>query len=142
MESGKDELFFEISVSSSYEWEMDVRIALVSEDFRCAVEVETNPDWLNDLAANFRGYPKSRDDRFRIEVGIAKYQHALIEASCADLASHTVLTITLTEGSRTSSYRETLVVFPFEPAAADEFAAALEQIAETRTGRAQLAIAH
>lgn len=138
MENWQDELGLEIAVVSSYEWEMDIRIAVASENFRGVTEVEASPDWLNDLAVKFRGYPKTRDDRFRVEIGIEKYRYAVIEASCTDFAGHTMIAVTLTEEPGTAICQEARIVIPFEPAAADEFASALERIADARSGQALL----
>ena len=142
MKGSHEDPSLEIKVISSYEWQMDIRIAAVSENFRGSIEVDASPDWLSDLAAKFRGYPESREDRFHAEIGIENYRYVVIEAFCVDSAGHAMLVATMTEDlpcpSGSVPSQEARIAISFEPAAADEFAAALEQIAETRTGRALL----
>lgn len=139
----QEETGLEITVISNYGWEMDIRVVAANENFRGYIELETNPDWLADLAAKFQGYSKSHEDRFRVEVGVENYRYVVIEAFCTDAAGHAALAVTMTEDSPVLSgsvpSQEARIVIPFEPAAAGEFAAALKQIAARKSDRAQLA---
>lgn len=132
----------EITVVCNDERMVEVRIVAASGSFRGGTEVYTEPDWLLDLSDRFRGFPKSREDRFRVEVGEPGLAWATIEAFGFDASGHVALALRVTDGplGRLTQSRPqgAEIVFPFEPAAADRFANELAALARALEGSAML----
>lgn len=132
----------EIAVVWNDEWLIEIRIVAASGSFRGRAEVYTDPGWLLDLATKFRGFPKSREDRFRVEIGESGLERATIEAFVFDASGHVALAVRMTEepslAPNEGRGQEAEIVLAFEPAAADRFADELEALANTVEGSATL----
>lgn len=124
------------------EWTIEVRIVAANERFRGGVEVYADSDWLLDLAKNFRGFPRSRDDCIRAELGEPGLERVTVEAFGTDASGHVALAVRMIEepsrAFKEDRPQEAKIVFAFEPAAADRFADELEALAKTLKGSANL----
>ncbi|MEN8194940.1 MAG: hypothetical protein ABFS30_00320 [Pseudomonadota bacterium] len=132
----------EITVVWNDEWLTEVRIVAANGPFQGGCQVYANPDWLLDLAKKFRGYPKTREDHFRVVLGEAGLARVTIEAFGVDASGHVALAVrTIEEPSlslKEDRPQQAEIVFAFEPAAADRFADELETQARTVEGSANL----
>ncbi len=132
----------EITVVWNDEWLTEVRIVAANGLFQGGCQVYANSDWLLDLATKFRGYPKSREDYFRVVLGEADLARVTIEAFGVDASGHVALAVRMIEepslALREDRSQEAEIVFVFEPAAADRFAGELEALARTVEGSANL----
>jgi hypothetical protein len=138
----RDECGLEIAVVWDDEWMFEVRIFAASGSFRGGAEIYADPERLLDLAEKFRGFPKSREDRFRMALGDPGLARATIEAFGVDASGHVALAVRMTEDPSLAANegrgQEAEIVFMFEPAAADRFADELDVLAKTREGSAFL----
>jgi len=132
----------EITVVWNEEWMIEVRFAAVSERFRGGDQVYSDSGGLLSLAEKFRGFPNSREDQFRVELGDASLARVTIEAFGPDASGHVALAVRMTEepflAFKEDRPQEAEVIFAFEPAAADRFAGELEALAKSVEGSATL----
>jgi hypothetical protein len=123
---------------------MELRVSADSGPFRGRARVYALPHEIGGMADNFRGFPSSLEDRFHVELGGSSHHNrVLFAARCLDSTGRTILTVHMEEGADDARFdghpQIAEIVFRFEALAADEFAAALKQIASKKAGRAHLA---
>lgn len=137
-----DECGLEITVVWEDDCLIEVRISAANGHFRGSGEVYADSDWLLDLATKFRGFPKSREDCFRAELGEPGLARVTIEAFGIDASGHVALAARIIEepsfALKEGRAQEAEIVFAFEPAAADCFADELQVLAKTLKGSAKL----
>lgn len=123
---------------------MELRVSADSGPFRGRTRIYALPHQLASLAEEFRGFPSSLEDQFHAELGgSSRHNRVLFAARCFDRTGRSILTVHIEEGAVEVKFvghpQVAEIVFQFEALAADEFAAALKQIAGKKAGRAHLA---
>lgn len=123
---------------------MELRVTADSGPFRGGAKVYVLPHEIDSLAEKFRGFPSSTEDHFQVELGASsRSNRVFFAASCINRAGDSILTVHMEEGADDTRFdghpQLAEIVFRFEALAADEFAAALKQIAGKKAGRTHLA---
>ena len=123
---------------------MELRVSADGGPFRGSAKIYALPYQINELAEKFRGFPSSAEDGFQVELGAGKRSNRVFfAASCLNRAGDSILTVHMEEGATDAGFdghpQLAEIVFRFEALAADEFAAALKQIADKKAGRTHLA---
>jgi hypothetical protein len=123
---------------------MELRVSADGGPFRGRAKVYALPHEIDSLAQKFRGFPSSAEDGFHFDLGASSHHNRVFFAArCFNRAGNSILTVHLEEGAVDVKFdghpQVAEIVFRFEALAADEFAAALKQIAAKKAGRAHLA---
>lgn len=116
---------------------IEIRIIVGNGRFRGSADVYVQTGGL------LEGFPKHAADTRQVEFGTFGPKFAAgavrLQLSCKDLAGHSMIRATIEDGYRSRNEAESAtVLIDFEPAALDEFVAALRRIEGDLKGCAEL----
>ena len=122
---------------------IEVRITIGNGRFFGSANVYVQTGGIAEAATVLEGFPTHAADIREVEFGVFGPKFAAgavrLQLSCKDLAGHSMIRATIEDGYRSRNEAELATVFiDFEPAALDEFVAALRRLEGNLKGCAEL----